>query len=161
MFSAQNGTRLGGPVGLPAFFGVQGPPVNGLSDPYCEPGQLAAWPLTSLHAPRALQRGLTLGLSAAGDAGAWCAGVYDGADSQRFFVTVQFFTCLTLHPDCSSKPVFNYLLIASSRTSNPLEGFQGPFYVDTSGVTPQTLQVGRHPVLLCCQGACRPSSPSS
>ena len=68
------------------------------------------------------------------------AGVYDGADSQRFFVTIQFFTCLTMHPNCSANPVFNYLLIASSRTSNPLEGFQGPFYVDTSGVTPQTLQ---------------------
>ena len=37
VYSAENGTRLGGPVGLPAFFGVVGPPTNGLSDPYCEP----------------------------------------------------------------------------------------------------------------------------
>ena len=36
VYSAENGTRLGGPVGLPAFFGVVGPPTNGLSDPYCE-----------------------------------------------------------------------------------------------------------------------------
>ena len=42
VFSAQNGTRLGGPVGLPAFFGVEGPPTNGLSDPYCESPDLHA-----------------------------------------------------------------------------------------------------------------------
>ena len=66
--------------------------------------------------------------------------MYDAADSQRFFVTMQFFTCLTLQPDCSANPVFNYLLIATSRTSNPLDGFLGPFYVDTSGLDPVQLQ---------------------
>ena len=73
----------------------------------------------------------------------WCghAGIYDGADSKRFFVTISYFTCRTLRPNCSQKPVFNYLLIASSRTGNPLDGFQGPFYVDTSGLEPVTLQV--------------------
>ena len=176
----------GGPVGLPAFFGVQGPPVNGLSDPYCArlepamlPGaaasidslQLEPYTVQSKLCASELSRQLWLrvqssaGLredaahlaslqlpAAAAAAGAslclrtlstvllLCAGVYDATDSQRFFVTIQFFTCLTLHPNCSSKPVFNYLLIATSRTANPLDGFQGPFYVDTSGLSPQTLQ---------------------
>ena len=73
------------------------------------------------------------------------AGIYDAADSKRFFVTISYFTCRTLRPDCSGKPVFNYLLIASSRTSDPLDGFQGPFYVDTSGLEPVTLQVSFRP----------------
>lgn len=70
------------------------------------------------------------------------AGLYDAPDSGRFFITAMFYTCTSLErPDCSNKNVFSYVLVAVSKSSNPLDGFQGPFYVDTSGVDPFDLQV--------------------
>lgn len=35
VYDADNGTRIGGPLDLPTFYGVTGPPENGMSDPYC------------------------------------------------------------------------------------------------------------------------------
>ena len=70
------------------------------------------------------------------------AGIYDEPDSDRFFITMMYYTCTTrASPDCSNKNVFSYVLIAVSKTSNPLDGFSGPYYVDTSGVDPVMLQV--------------------
>lgn len=69
------------------------------------------------------------------------AGLYDEPDSHRFFISMMYYTCTTrTNPDCSNKPVFSYVLIAVSKTENPLDGFLGPYYVDTSGVDPFTLQ---------------------
>lgn len=36
VYSPDNGTVLAGPTDFQHFFGVSGPPFNGLSDPYCE-----------------------------------------------------------------------------------------------------------------------------
>ncbi|KAK9813754.1 hypothetical protein WJX73_007121 [Symbiochloris irregularis] len=67
--------------------------------------------------------------------------LFDAPDSGRFFITAMFYTCTSLaRPDCSDKEVFSYVLVAVSKSSNPLEGFLGPFYVDTSGVDPFNLQ---------------------
>ena len=55
---------------------------------------------------------------------------------------MMYYTCTSLsRPDCSKEPVFSYVLIATSKSDNPLEGFLGPYYVDTSGLEPTTLQV--------------------
>lgn len=52
-----------------------------------------------------------------------------------------FYTCTSrVRPDCSNKPVFSYVLLATSKSDNPLDGFQGPFYVDVTGLSPTTLQ---------------------
>ena len=56
---------------------------------------------------------------------------------------MMYYTCTTrARPDCSNKPVFSYVLIAVSKSDNPLDGFLGPYYVDVSGLNPFSLQVG-------------------
>lgn len=37
VYSAENATVLAGPTDFQHFFGILGPPYNGLSDTYCEP----------------------------------------------------------------------------------------------------------------------------
>ena len=68
------------------------------------------------------------------------AGLFDEPDSRRFFISMMYYTCTT--PDCANKPVFSYVLLAVSKSDNPLDGFLGPYYVDTTGLNPVTFQVG-------------------
>ena len=58
-----------------------------------------------------------------------CAGVFDGADTQRFYITVANYALAGGQHLGSSA-----LLIAVSATSNPAEGFMGPFSVPTMGL---------------------------
>ena len=37
VYDAKNGSVVAGPTDFQHFFGVYGPPFNGLSDSYCEP----------------------------------------------------------------------------------------------------------------------------
>lgn len=71
-----------------------------------------------------------------------CAGLYDASDSERFYVSMSHFSCRT--QACLNKntvPTFSYLLIGVSKTSDPRDGFLGPYWVPTDGINPATNQV--------------------
>ena len=57
------------------------------------------------------------------------AGVFDGADTQRFYITVANYALAGGQHLSSSQ-----LLVAVSATANPAEGFVGPFRVPTMGL---------------------------
>ena len=72
------------------------------------------------------------------------AGLYDASDSERFFVSISYFSCRSAK--CLSVgpvPVFSYLLIGVSKTSDPRDGFLGPYFVATDAINPETDQVSR------------------
>jgi hypothetical protein len=49
-------------------------------------------------------------------------GIFDSQDTQRFFISIQWY----------EKFRFSYQIIVVSKTSNPMEGYNGVFAVDTS-----------------------------
>lgn len=55
---------------------------------------------------------------------------------------MSFFSCRTAA--CLAKgarPSFSYMLIATSKTSDPRDGFFGPYFVATDGINPDTNEV--------------------
>lgn len=80
------------------------------------------------------------------------AGLYDAADSKRFFISISFFSCRTAA--CLAKgavPIFSYLLIGVSKTSDPREGFLGPYFVATDGINPDTNKANFKSILRAMQ----------
>lgn len=54
------------------------------------------------------------------------AGIFDSQDSQRFYISIQWY----------QKFSFSYQVIVVSKTSDPRDGFNGVFAVDTSATEP-------------------------
>ena len=74
------------------------------------------------------------------------AGLYDAADSKRFYVSMSYFSCRTTA--CLNRgpiPIFSYLLLGVSKTSDPRDGFLGPYFVATDGINPDTNEVSSCP----------------
>lgn len=53
-----------------------------------------------------------------------------------------YFSCRS--PACQKKggiPIFSYLLVGVSKTSDPRDGFLGPYFIATDGINPDTDEV--------------------
>lgn len=76
------------------------------------------------------------------------AGIYDAADSKRFFVSTAYSSCGTVSClTAGSIPIFSYLLVGVSKTSDPRDGFLGPYFIATDGIDPETNQAKPPPTL--------------
>ena len=158
VYDAKNGSILAGPTDFQHFFGVYGPPLNGLSDSFCKlevPGHknhLQCWTCTLVRTKTACWAIACTAVHILSD---WCgyigmdllpklvfAGLYDAADSKRFYVSMSYFSCRTTA--CLNRgpiPIFSYLLLGVSKTSDPRDGFLGPYFVATDGINPDTNEV--------------------